>query len=311
MNSVVRPLAILSLLLLGQMGGAFAQAQSGATAPTLPEKLMPAGSQVELIKDGFKFTEGPALSPDGAIFFNDIPNNRTHRYDPATGEVTVAREDTGAANGLAFDAQGALLACEGGNRVVTRQMPMSNIETIASDCDGKKLNSPNDLDIDQKGGVYFTDPRYGKKDDVEQPTEGVYYLPAGGGAKVVRVIDSLKKPNGISLSKDGKTLYIADNGDGSLHAFDVNAADGTVSNGRLLSAEAPVCDGMCVDALGNLYVTTSEGVKVFTADGKHLGTIVVPLAPANCAFGAKGTKTLYITARGGFFKVKMAVDGIK
>ncbi|MGC3992227.1 MAG: SMP-30/gluconolactonase/LRE family protein [Chthoniobacteraceae bacterium] len=279
-------------------------------SPALPATILPKDAKVELLQSGFKFTEGAALAPDGRIFFNDIPNNRTHVYNPATGEITVHREDTGAANGLKFDATGALLSCEGANRMVTRQPAAADLETIAREYEGKKLNSPNDLDLDAKGGIYFTDPRYGKTDDLEQPCEGVYYLPPGGG-KLLRVVDSLKKPNGLAISKDQRVLYVADNALGSVHAFDINPADGTVSNGRVLTAEAPVNDGMTVDKNGNLYVTTKEGVKVFNTEGKHLGTIIVPEVPCNCAFGAKGSKTLYITAQTGFYKIQTAVDGLK
>lgn len=284
---------------------------SQAENPALPSSILPEGSKVELIKDGFKFTEGPALSPDGRIFFSDIPNNRIHVYDPKDQSVNIHREDTGGANGLMFDANGALIACEGSNRLVSRQAPQAGVETVAEAFDGKKLNSPNDLDIDAKGGIYFTDPRYGKNDDREIDVEAVYYV-SPDGAVVTQVAKDFVKPNGIALSPDKKTLYVADNGSGKLHAYDVNAEDGSLSNGRVISEAAPVSDGICLDTKGNIYVTVKdEGVKVFAPDGKHIGTISTPEPPANCAFGAKGTKTLYITARTGFYKVVLGVDGLK
>lgn len=283
-----------------------------AQAETLkiPITIAAPDAKVELIQGGFKFTEGPAVSADGRIYFTDIPNNRIHVYDPTTNKVGIHREDTGGANGLMFDAKGALIACEGSNRVVTRQVFGEEPKPIASEFEGKKLNSPNDLDIDLKGGIYFTDPRYGKRDSMELDKEAVYYLPANGG-KVIRVVDDLQQPNGVALSPDRKILYVADNKAGSVHAYDVNEGDGTVSNGRVLTTEAPVNDGMCLDTSGNLYVTTGEGVKIFAPDGKHLGTIEVPERPANCAFGVQGSKVLFITAKTGFYRIQLGVDGLK
>lgn len=274
----------------------------------IPAHIADASAKLELIQNGYKFTEGPALAPDGRIYFTDIPNNRIHVYDPTTNKVGIHRENTGGANGLMFDAQGALIACEGSNRIVTRQVLGEEPKPIATHWNGKKLNSPNDLDIDSKGGIYFTDPRYGKNDDREIDIEAVYYLSPSGEVK--QVITNLKKPNGLALSADQKILYVADNAEGSLHAYDVQE-DGTVTNHRLLTKEAPVNDGFCLDTLGNLYVTTTEGLKIFDPSGKHLGTIDVPEVPANCAFGVKGTKILYITAKTGFYKIQLKVDGLK
>ncbi|TLD69082.1 SMP-30/gluconolactonase/LRE family protein [Phragmitibacter flavus] len=279
-------------------------------AAQLPATIATPDAKVELIQGGFKFTEGPAVSPTGQIYFTDIPNNRIHVYDPVSKKLEIHRENTGAANGLMFDSTGALIACEGGNRIVTRQVFGEEPKPIATAWNGKKLNSPNDLDIDLKGGIYFTDPRYGKGDNREIDIEAVYYLPPNGG-EVIQVVSDLKKPNGIALSPDRKTLYVADNGAGSLHAYDVNDTDGTLTNARLISPEVPGCDGMCVDTSGNLFVTTKEGVKIFTPTGTHLGTIAVPEGPANCTFGAQGTKTLYITARTGFYQIQLGVDGLK
>lgn len=281
-----------------------------AGSPNLPATIAAPDAKAELIQGGFKFTEGPAVSSTGQIYFTDIPNNRIHVYDPATKKLEIHRENTGGANGLMFDKSGALIACEGSNRIVTRQVFGEEPKPIATSWKGKKLNSPNDLDIDLKGGIYFTDPRYGPNDDREIDIEAVYYLPPNGG-EVIQVVSDLKKPNGIALSPDRKILYVADNGVGTIHAYDVNANDGTVSNGRLFTDAAPLNDGFCLDTTGNLYVTTKEGIKIFAPNGSHLGTIEVPEMPANCAFGVQGSKTLYITAKTGFYQIQLGVDGLK
>jgi sugar lactone lactonase YvrE len=137
--------------------------------------VVPAGETVRKLADGFKFTEGPAWSRSGRIYFSDIPNERIHIHDPATGETTIHRESSGRANGLMFTPSGALLACEGGNRRLTRQFG-ETIAVLAERFEGKRLNSPNDLVMDGQGGTYFTDPRYGKRDDMEMDVEGVYAI---------------------------------------------------------------------------------------------------------------------------------------
>ncbi len=281
-----------------------------AASPVVPE-----GAKPQLIQGGFKFTEGPALAPDGRIFFSDIPNNRIHVYDPAAGKVAVHRENTGGANGLMFGADGALLACEGRNRQVTRQEGDS-ITVIVAAIGGKRLNSPNDLDLDRKGGIYFTDPMF-SKNSPELDKQGVYHV-AGpkltAQSTVTRVIDDLVTPNGVILSLDGKTLYVSASSANRVHAYDVQP-DGTVKNGRVFATMDPAAkrggDGMTLDERGNLYVTAQQYVWVFSPTGESIGKIEVPESPANCVFGAKGTKTLYITARTGFYKINLNVDGAR
>ena len=158
------------------------------------EGVVPKGAKVRKVADGFRFTEGPAEAQDGRIFFSDIPNEKIHIFDPASGVVSVAVEDSGRANGLMFAPSGALLICEGGNRQLTRKL--GDKKTMLADrFDGKRLNSPNDLVLDGKGGIYFTDPRYGDRSDMELQIEGVYYLPRSGELR--RVIDDMVRPNGL------------------------------------------------------------------------------------------------------------------
>lgn len=233
-----------------------------------------------------KFTEGPVADASGHVYFTDIPNNRIMKWDGA--KLSIWRENSGAANGLRFDREGNLIVCEGGNRRVTRITPDRQVVVLADAYKGKKLNSPNDLCLDSKGGIYFTDPRYGNRKDLEQEVEAVYYIPPGGGA-IVRVIEDLVRPNGIELFQD--RLYVADHGGGKVYVYAVGP-DGGLKDKREFCAVAS--DGLKCDAEGNLYTTTRKGVEVFSPDGKALRVIAIPEPPANlCFFG----KTLFITAR--------------
>lgn len=278
-----------------------------AAAPKAPASLVAEGAEVKLLQGGFKFTEGPALAPDGRIYFTDIPNNRIHIYDPATGKTTVHRENTGGANGLMFTPTGALLACEMKARKVTREAN-GEIKTVVEKVGGKRVNQSNDLDLDGKGGYYFTDPNYGQKDDIQMEKECVYYVDRGG--KVTQVADDCLKPNGIVLSLDKKTLYVGDNGSNKVRAYDVQD-NGTVKNGRdfakMAEGQATGGDGMTIDQFGNVYVTAQEFVWVFDPAGKEVTKIKVPENPANCTFGRDNM--LYITAKTGFYGVKMNVSG--
>ncbi len=281
-----RGLVVALLFFVGQDGG------------------IPGDAKAEKVAGGYGFTEGPAADAEGNVWFTDIPNERILKFDVATGKAEIMRSRTGRANGLAFDAKGRLHACEGGNRRVTR--PDGDKAVVLADAfEGKKLNSPNDLDVDEKGGVYFTDPRYGKRDDLEQTLEGVYYVNPDG--KVLRVIDDLKRPNGVVLSPDGRTLYVADNAAGAIFAYDVKD-DGTVGKGREFArAQGP--DGITVDTRGNLYAAARDGIRVWDKAGKALATIEIPETPSNCAFGGKDRKTLYVTARTSLYRIPLNVSG--
>lgn len=265
--------------------------------------LVADGAKVEKLAGGFKFTEGPAVDKAGNVFFSDIPNERIHKWSLA-GKLTVAREKSGRANGLFFDKKGNLLACEGGARQVTSMSPDGKITVLADSYNGKKLNSPNDLWIDPTGGIYFTDPRYGSMDGLEQGGFHVYYIPAGK-KQAVRVLDNLTKPNGILGTSDGKLLYVADPGASKTYRYTITGA-GKLTD-RKLHAESG-SDGMTLDAKGNLYLTRG-GVQIYNPSGKLIETIKTPEGPANVCFGGKDRKTLFITARTSFYSVRMNVTG--
>lgn len=274
-----------------------------AAAPALASELVAPGAKVELLAGGFMFTEGPACDAEGNVYFTDIPNERIHKWS-IDGKLTTFRENSGKANGLYFDREGNLLACEGGNRRLTSISPGGKVTVLADGFQGKKLNSPNDLWVDPKGGVYFSDPRYGQEDGLEQDGFQVYYLPPNR-KELVRVIGDLVKPNGVLGAADGKTLYVADAGGGKTYAYRIQP-DGSLTDRKLA---APVgADGMTLDERGNLYLARNV-VHVYSPEGKAITTIEVPEPPANVCFGGKDRKTLFITARKGLYAVRMNVRG--
>ncbi|MBI4662008.1 MAG: SMP-30/gluconolactonase/LRE family protein [Verrucomicrobia bacterium] len=266
-------------------------------------------AEVKRLAEGMRFTEGPVADGKGNIYYSDIPNNRIMKWDGK--QNSVWRENSGGANGLKIDRDGNLVACEGVARRITRiSIADQKVTVLADQFEGKKLNSPNDLAIDTKGGIYFTDPRYGNRDDMELDKEAVYYLPPKGG-KLLRVADDLVRPNGIHIDRD--KIYIADAGGRKTYAYRMNP-HGTLSDKKEFVALGS--DGMKVDAKGNVYLTTGGKIEIIAPDGKSIGSIQMPEVevggkmvregPANLVFS--GT-TLYITARTGFYSVEMDVKG--
>ena len=264
--------------------------------------LVKEDAEFRTLAEGFTFTEGPAVGPDGKIYFNDIPNERTHVFDPESGETTIYREPSGRANGLFFTPAGALIACEGGARRLTRTDYAGEVTVLAEEFEGKKLNSPNDVVPDGIGGFYFTDPRYGNGDDREIDVEAVYYVDRKG--ELTQVAADLTKPNGLIICPEGKTLYIADPGAEKVWAYDIEGP-GKIANKREF---APVgSDGMTVDKLGNIYVTWVD-VIAFSPEGKEVLRLTPPERPANCLLVSK---TLYVTARTGFYAIDLEVEGVQ
>lgn len=265
--------------------------------------LVKEGAEFRKLAGDFAFTEGPALAPDGKIYFSDIPNERIHLYDPATKETTLFREPSGKANGLFFTPAGALVACEGGSRRVTRTDFTGEVTVLAGKFNGKKLNSPNDVVADGIGGFYISDPRYGNGDDREIDVEAVYYLDKGG--KLTQVAADLVKPNGVIMSPDGSLLYIADPGAETTYVYDVEGP-GKLANKRKFASVGS--DGMTVDKLGNIYVTWKGDIIAFSPAGEEVLRLTVPEGPANCLLAGK---TLYVTARTGFYAIDLEVEGVR
>ncbi len=269
-------------------------------------------SALEEIHSGFQFTEGPVWHPDGYLLFSDIPANTIYRWSPEDS-ISVFRKPSGNSNGLTYDRQGRLIACEHGNRRVSRTEPDGTITALATHFRGKRLNSPNDVVVKSDGSIYFTDPPYGVRDeDRELDFQGVYRLDPDGALTLL--VDDFEKPNGLAFSVDEKTLYIADTPRRHVRAFDV-LEDGTLANGRLFCEQISDLpggpDGMKVDTEDNLYVTAAGGVWVFDKTGQHIGTIETPNRPANCAFGDADNRSFYITAISGLYRIRLKVAGVK
>jgi len=295
------PMNMPSFLCIGLMLGLVSCQNAGSSS----RPLIPEGTAVLKLADGFAFTEGPAADAGGDVYFTDIPNNRIHKWSVKEQAVSTWRENTGGANGLFFDPQGNLLACEGGNRRMVKIDPKGNLTVLAEWYNGKRLNSPNDLWIDPKNGVYFSDPRYGKMDDLEQTGEYVYYLPPAGG-QPIRVIDDFVKPNGLIGTPDGKILYATDRKGNQTFRYRI-LPDGTLTEKTFFAPYGS--DGMTIDKRGNIYLTT-DCVRIFNADGKPVGHIEVPEQPSNVCFGGKNRKTLFITARKSLYMITMNVQGV-
>lgn len=267
-------------------------------------QVVAAGAEVERVADGYAFTEGPVAGSDGLIYFSDIPNHTIATFDPATGKAGVFTDQSGNANGLMFDAQGRLIACRhGGRDLAAFNLQNRSAQSLIDRYEGKRLNSPNDLVIDAVGGIYFTDPRYGKRDDLEMVIEAVYYYSADG--KLTALIGKLKRPNGIALSPDGKTLYVADWGAPAMMAYRV-VAPGKIADGRVLLDAAALNnggpDGMCVDPAGRLYVALPMGIGVYSPAGEKIAVIKVPEKPSNCTLAGD---VLYITAGRSLYRIKL------
>jgi gluconolactonase len=310
------------LLILALFGGALLAADAGKVIRLDPalDKIVPAGAQIEKLGDGFQFTEGPLWMREGYLIFSDIPANKIRKWTPdgKIGEFNKPASITGA-NGLTLDKQGRLIVCEQDGRKLSRIEQDGSVTVLVDQFEGKRISSPNDVVMKSDGSLYFTDPPYGlkggdKSPDKELAFNGVYRLKDG---RVDVLYKEMTRPNGIAFSPNEKILYVA-NSDGQKKIwmrFDVKK-DGTLANGKvLLDATKDTApggpDGLKVDKQGNLYGTGPGGIWVISPAGKHLGTLVFPEVPANCAWGDKDGKTLYVTARKGLYRIRLNVPGVR
>jgi gluconolactonase len=282
------------------------------------------------------FLEGPAVDAGGNVFFSDIVSNRILKMNPQ-GETSVFRADSGRANGNAFDAEGRLITCEGSGlgaggrrRVVRTDMRTGEVTVLTERYQGKRYNSPNDVCVDGKGRIWFTDPRYGDRGDMELEVEGIYRIDGHGRVMRVAGQPDVQKPNGVAVSPDASVLYLADSNDAvggnrKIWAFEISAA-GELSNRRLLFdfEQGRGGDGIRTDSQGNVWIAAGirtprppgevtdipQGIYVVSPQGKLLGRIPIPEDyVTNLAFGGPDRKTLYVTAGTSIYKAPVSISG--
>ncbi len=272
-------------------------------------KIIAKGTTLTKLSGEYAFTEGPAVDAEGNIFFTDQPNDKIYKWSAADNSISLYMDKTGRSNGLYFDREGNLLACADLENQLWKIDKNKNVTVLVKDFEGKKLNGPNDLWIDPKGGIYFTDPFY-KRDywtrkTMELDAKRVYYL-SPDKQKVSIAAQDYVSPNGIIGTPDGKVLYVADIGDRKTYSYKVNA-NGTLSDRTLFASMGS--DGMTIDRKGNIYLT-GKGVTVFDKNGTQIEHIDVNEPwTANITFGGKDRKTLFITASKAVYTLKMKVKG--
>ncbi|MCS7045070.1 MAG: SMP-30/gluconolactonase/LRE family protein [Gemmataceae bacterium] len=330
----VRPL-LVSLLTTGLLGGLPRSAAAQFADTPLPKNLVPPDT-VAVVEATVAFLEGPAADAAGNVYFSDIAGNRILKLD-TKGTVTVFRADSGRTNGNAFDAQGRLISCEGGEqgkgrrRIVRTDLATGEVTVLTDNYQGKRYNSPNDLCVDRHGRIWFTDPRYSPdRSDLEMDVEGVYRIDPDGQVTRVLTQKEVDRPNGIAITPDAKTLYVVDShpkpgGNRKIWAFAVRD-DGSLADRRLVFdfGKARGGDGLKLDVRGNLWVAAGisvqrgpgetldapPGVYVIAPRGELLGRIPIPEnLITNLCFGGPQLKTLYVTAGKTIYRVPTNVSG--
>jgi gluconolactonase len=286
----------------------------GLATPAI-DGVVAAGTLIELIKDGFQGTEGPIALPDGSVIFTEGQANRITRIS-ADNTIAPYLENSGGANGLAINSSGELIAVQTTKPGIAVLSPAGKQRVLVDNFEGTPLNRPNDLVVDKRGGVYFTDPGPRPEPGKPAPATAIYYL--SPNAKLHQLATDIERPNGIQLSPDEKTLYVANTFGEHVLAYDV-MSDGTAGARRnfarlagfTTTEQGPTsgADGLAVDAKGRLYVASAAGVQVFDAKGKALGVIPLPKAPQNLAFAGKDKKTLYVVGRGSAYRIATRTPG--
>ncbi len=267
--------------------------KSGVTEP---------GATLTTLADNFVFTEGPAPDANGNVFFSDVSANRIYKWS-TEGQLSIFSESLSGPNGLFFDPNGNLLACEGGNGRLASIDSGGSLTVLANQYSNKPFNEPNDLWIDPSGGVYFSDPAYNSS--VVQDGEHVYYL-TPDRSNIIRVINDMVRPNGLIGTPSGKILYVSDHGAQKTYRYNINA-DGTLSNKTVFASIGS--DGMTIDDEGNIYLTENS-VLVYDSDGNQIEQINVTEQPTNVCFGGNDKQTLFITARTSVYYISMQVQGV-
>ncbi|HEY2722415.1 MAG TPA: SMP-30/gluconolactonase/LRE family protein [Chitinophagaceae bacterium] len=274
------------------------------------DSLVAAGAKLKLVSNQFSFTEGASVDKKGNVFFTDQPNDKIWKYD-INGKLSVFMDKAGRSNGTYFDHNGNLLTCADEKDELWSIDPKGKVIVLLKDFDGHRLNGPNDLWEDLKGGIYFTDPYYQRpywdRTSPDIKGEKVYYLPKGKKQPIV-VADDLQKPNGIVGTPGGKYLYVADIEGNKTYQYKING-DGTLADKKLFCEQGS--DGMTLDEQGNVYLT-GNGVIIYDKTGKKIETIEVPEKwTANLCFGGRNKNLLFITASGSVYTIEMRVRGVE
>jgi gluconolactonase len=272
------------------------------------------GAQLEKVKDGFSFTEGPAVNRFGDIYFTDQPNDKIYVWNANSNQITLAKEGSRRSNGLYFELDGKLIAAaDARNELIEIDVKTGAEKVLVPSFRGKKLNGPNDIWIRPKGGLYFTDPLYPRPywegvrgKEMEQDGQHVYFL-SQDRTELFRVTQDLKQPNGVVGSPDGNFLYVADIGASKTWKYEIQE-DGYLTNKTLFCEMGS--DGMTVDERGNVYLT-GKGITVFDKSGEKIAHIPVPEDwTANVAFGTLTRNVLFVTAMGSVYTLKMKYRGV-
>ena len=312
-------LATPALFAQGRQGGRGQDQKPPETDKVTPEipGVVKAGTKIEVVKFGLRGADAGVGMPDGSLLVTT--GGGVSRVD-GDGNVTVLVENADNAAGLALDSKGRIFAAQY-SRKVSILYPKGSEMLLADSYEGKPFIRPNDIVVDRKGGVYFTDCyQVGAKKSPEDLPQAVYYIPAGG--KLMRVADDINRPNGITMSPDQKTLYVNDWDGEYLVTYEI-LSDGTLKNRKnwgkfdlqqqtdkgLVSG----ADGLCSDNQGRMFSTTPAGVQVFSADGEHLGNIEMPydMPPQNCGFAGPDKKDLFVVGRGAVIRIHTMTEGPK
>ncbi len=272
------------------------------------DSIFASDAKLEVLGDGFGFTEGPAADQVGNVYFSDGKNDSIYSWEVGK-PVTLFVNDSIDANGMLFNAQGELYVCEGAaHRIVAFDVRTKARRVLCSEIDGCHFNEPNDLAIDFHNGFYFSDPNYQHRGQPTVMKQDVYYCAADG--RVARVSTICHKPNGVLLSADDKTLYVADARGQVIYKYDV-LGPGQIANERLwIDKLGANPDGMTLDEHDNLYVCCGRnGLKIFDCNGVAVGHLDVHAA--NCCFGGRDFRTLCIASGDKMLGIRTQVVGLK
>ncbi|WP_255554141.1 SMP-30/gluconolactonase/LRE family protein [Mesonia aestuariivivens] len=269
------------------------------------------GAKPELISNEFEFTEGPASDREGNVYFTDQPNNQILKWDAKTNSISVYMKDSGRSNGMYFDDNENLWTCADENFQLWKITPEKKVSVILDGYKSKNFNGPNDLWIDEKGGIYFTDPYYQRdywnRTSPDMEKRSVYYL-SPDHKTVKSVAEGFVLPNGIIGSSKNHILYVSDISNEDIHTYKIED-DGTLSNKRLFANMGS--DGMTLDSEGNLYVT-GNGVTIFDKKGNKIDHIEINKNwTGNVTFGGANEDILFITASDAVYTLKMKTHGIR